>query len=361
MMEAIDVGNRAANRSRASKIRFTDSRSSRSIHRGERTNKRRSVPSSSVPVARWGRYRHATTNVADGKVVASDINPQADGGFSVARSLSTRFARASVRRRHQGGRGIMHRSTRGGLPLAHRNHGAAAAIVALVHLATSACADSPSTPPAVTSSSTTFTFDFTKGVQGWQGGFADYPEGADAFYELVADYRALPAGLPASGSAVYISGNNHSDDLFMFYKRRVAGLSPAGNYHVAIDVEFATSVPHGCTGIGASPGESVYLKGGASTNEPIAVRGADNALVLDIDKGNQSQSGANAVVLGTIDDTLPCRPENIGRWQLKTLRMASPLPVTADGEGGAWLIIGTDSGFEGVTSLFYTRVIASFE
>src|SRR6202008_3825210 len=106
--------------------------------------------------------------------------------------------------------------------------------------------------------------------QAWVGGFADYPVGQDASFELVADYRALRAEV-GPGSALFISGNNHSDDLFMFYKRRVDGFIPGHVYRLRFGVVIGTEAPHGCTGIGGAPGESVWLKAGASTIEPMAV------------------------------------------------------------------------------------------
>lgn len=45
------------------------------------------------------------------------------------------------------------------------------------------------------------------------------------------------------------------------------------------------------------------------------------------------------------------------KFRLKTLnRMDSPVVVKADDSGGAWLIVGTDSGFEGLTRLYYDRI-----
>jgi hypothetical protein len=51
----------------------------------------------------------------------------------------------------------------------------------------------------------------------------------------------------------------------------------------------------------------------------------------------------------------------ITRWELKGFRGAAPpVSVQVDDQGGAWLIAGTDSGYEGRTSLFYTRITATF-
>ena len=90
----------------------------------------------------------------------------------------------------------------------------------------------------------TFAFDFRGGPQGFVAGFADYPPADADIYELTADYRALPPPL-ASQSALFISGVNRSDDLFMFFKGPIAGLSPGGRYIVTVSVEIATDTPAG--------------------------------------------------------------------------------------------------------------------
>jgi hypothetical protein len=58
---------------------------------------------------------------------------------------------------------------------------------------------------------------------------------------------------------LFISGVNRSDDLFMYWKGQIVGLSPGTSYRASIEVEFATNVPSGCVGVGGSPGESVWI------------------------------------------------------------------------------------------------------
>ena len=132
----------------------------------------------------------------------------------------------------------------------------------------------------------TFAFDFRGGPQGFVAGFADYPPADADLYELTADYRTLPPPL-ASQSALFISGVNRSDDLFMFFKRPIAGLSPGGRYIVTVSVEIATDTPAGCFGVGGAPGESVWIKAGATAIEPLAIRDG-SYLRMNIDIGNQS-------------------------------------------------------------------------
>jgi len=201
--------------------------------------------------------------------------------------------------------------------------------------------------------------DFTLGPRGWSSGFSDYPVGQERFFELDDGYRPLPPPLDSMGSALYISGNNHSGDLFMFYRGKVGGLEAGRTYRVSFSVEFATSVPQGCVGIGGAPGESVYVKGGASEVEPMAVS-AGGYYRMNIDKGEQSSGGANAVVLGDVANSQPCGA-GAPQWELKKVSGGGAVEVTADAEGSLWLFVGTDSGFEGTSSLYYTSVRAILE
>ena len=195
-------------------------------------------------------------------------------------------------------------------------------------------------------------FDFEDDAEGWTVGFADLPVRFNrSTFELDYGHRPLPDGL--GGSGIYIQGHNRSDDLFMFLKRQVGGLRPNTSYVVSVSIDLATNVPAGLIGIGGAPGESVFVKAGASTIEPTVEEGDNQHLRMNIDKGNQSQGGASMVVLGNV-----AHPEVRGsEYRIKTLDNGDqPLMVNADGEGRVWLIVGTDSGFEGLTGLYYSRI-----
>ena len=205
----------------------------------------------------------------------------------------------------------------------------------------------------------TVLLDFRQTDRGWVGDFADYPVGEDEFYQLVADYRALPEPLSGSGSGLFISGVNRSDDLWMYYKGQIAGLSPETRYRVRFGVEIATAVPNGCFGVGGAPGESVTVKAGASTVEPNR-REVAGFWRMNIDKGQQSNSGENALAIGDVANSIPC--EETPAWELKQLSSdTEAIEVTSDGTGAVWLFVGTDSGFESLTKVYYTWVRATFE
>ncbi len=197
-----------------------------------------------------------------------------------------------------------------------------------------------------------FDFSFETDADGWVVDFADLPEEYDqSIFELDGGHRALPDGL--DGAGIYVQGHNRSDDLFMYLKRRVNGLTPAASYTVSATVELATNAALASIGIGGSPGSSVFVKAGASTAEPEAAPDRIGHLRMNIDKGNQSRGGSQMAVLGKVG-----HPDIVGNeFRLKTLdRMDSPVVVKADDSGGAWLIVGTDSGFEGLTRLYYDRI-----
>ena len=198
----------------------------------------------------------------------------------------------------------------------------------------------------------TFNFSFEMGPEGWTPGFADLPVDYDqSIYELDRGYRLFPEGL--EGRGMYLQGHNRSDDLFMYLKTQIGGLRPNTTYAVAVSIDLATNVPAGLFGIGGSPGESVFVKAGASTVEPTAAEGDNRHLRMNIDKGNQARGGEDMVVIGNV-----ANPEVQGReFRIKTLdNSTQPLSVDTDGEGRAWLIVGTDSGFEGLTSLYYAGI-----
>jgi hypothetical protein len=202
-----------------------------------------------------------------------------------------------------------------------------------------------------TATATQLVFDFTTSSHGFQPGFTDYPIGEEEFYELQSNYGQLPLEL-GGAPAWFISGNNHSDDLFMYFRHQISGLLPSTSYDLEFHLTLASQAPDGSVGIGGSPANSVYVKAGASASEPIAVPGQDALYRLSVDKGEQSNGGSHAHVLGDI-----AKPDDgTELFALIERRSSLPLSVTSSPEGTLWLFFGTDSGFEGTTNLYYTRL-----
>lgn len=198
-------------------------------------------------------------------------------------------------------------------------------------------------------------FNFSENDMGWSGDFADYPKNDSVFYELLFKHDTLPANLNPNGNrkALLLSGNNHSDDLFMFIKRKISGLRPNTRYDILFNIQVASNAPTEAFGIGGAPGESVFLKAGMTTTEPVKVLDENDYYRMNIDKGNQSVGGADMMVLGHIGVA-----RNTTQYTLifRNNSSANPFSFTTDATGDAWIIIGTDSGFEGKTTLYYVSV-----
>jgi hypothetical protein len=204
-----------------------------------------------------------------------------------------------------------------------------------------------------------FEFDFSNSDQGWQGDFTDYPVNYEPdIYELEFGLRELPAELGRSGKkGLMIQSHNRSDDVFMFIKKQLTGLKPNTLYSIVLEVEFATDAPAGAVGIGGPPGEALFVKVGASTEEPVPVEGNSGGepfYELNVDKGAQSEGGKNAIVVG---NAAKLDNDEFDVYEFKVLsNRKKPLKIKSDADGKLWVFIGTDSGFEGKTVLYYTNV-----
>ncbi|MDX1585009.1 MAG: hypothetical protein R3338_15535, partial [Thermoanaerobaculia bacterium] len=190
--------------------------------------------------------------------------------------------------------------------------------------------------------------DFSEHQHGWTTGYSDYSP-ANEMIDFESGLRELPQELNDDGTGLFIAGTNVSDDLFMFLKKRLDesnGIYPAQQYEIEYTITFASNVGEGCVGIGGSPGDSVYLKAGASSEEPrVILDETDNRYVMTIDKGNQSNSGRAASVAGTIaNGTTNCQTDD--PFVSVILNHLHPRLVWSDDDGTIWLVVGTDSGFE---------------
>ena len=203
----------------------------------------------------------------------------------------------------------------------------------------------------------TITDNFTTDAAGWDPGFSDYFADQDEEnLDLDFTYTTLPAPLDTTEGALRLAGTNTSDDLFMFLTKEITGLEPNQPYSVTIDVVYASDVPDNTVGIGGSPGESVYVKAGAAAMEPLPFVTSDGIYRMNVDKGNQSQGGSNARVIGDF-----ANGTDQERYTLLTESLDRPITVTADDNGSIWLLVGTDSGFEGRTTIYYDRIAATIE
>lgn len=199
-------------------------------------------------------------------------------------------------------------------------------------------------------------FDLDADAAGFVVAFADYPAGEEALYELDSGHEELPSTF-APKRGLRITGNNHSDDLFLFAKRRIDGLQPGRTYALTVDVELLSNSGSDCIGVGGAPGESVVVKTGGTTFEPAAVVDNNGYYGTNFDRGNQSTGGAHASVVGDLaNGSDDCTGAT---WKRKTLNPSAPVAVIAGADGSAWIVVGADSGYEGLTTVYLTRITAT--
>lgn len=206
-----------------------------------------------------------------------------------------------------------------------------------------------------------FTYTFEESQEGWMTGYADYPKDFDPeIYEMHAGYGTLPSGINSSG--VSLTGHNRSDDLFMYLTKLVEGLKPDTTYNVSYSLEIATNTPFGLGGIGGSPGESVYVKVGAVDQMPDLVEDTSDLMIMNLDKGNQASEGPDMINIGTLaNPNIDIEDWDETVYAIMSLdNLENPFTVTTDSDGSLWVIVGTDSGFEGKTTVYYDTIDITF-
>lgn len=195
--------------------------------------------------------------------------------------------------------------------------------------------------------------NFQRNQDGWVAGIADFSTAQEEIMQFKSGWKGLPAPLDTTRKSLMLESMNRSDDAFMFLTKKLAGLQPNKEYSLVFYIELASKYPTNSIGIGGSPGGSVYLKAGASSVEPV-VEKKDNFYTLNIDKGAQNDEGKNALLLGNIgigDD------EATEEYKLITRSNADkPFTARSNDNGELWLLVGTDSGFEGLTTLYYSQI-----
>lgn len=224
-----------------------------------------------------------------------------------------------------------------------------------------ACANgAPESPPLE------LTFAFCQGAQDWEAGFAEYSPGMDM--QLETGIRPLPSELETGCTGYYLKGMNRSDDLFMFLRRRLGseeGIVPGQRYRIEFTIIFASNAPNGAVGIGGAPGESVFLKAGASATGPEAhLDPATGCYLMNVDKGLGNSGGGDAAsLIGHIANGLSADEIDMANPPYVSLQRSHVHThvVAASPTGELWLLVGTDSGFEGLTGIYYQSIAVTLE
>jgi|LGOV01.1.fsa_nt_gb hypothetical protein len=177
---------------------------------------------------------------------------------------------------------------------------------------------------------------------------ANYLE--DNFYEY--KYGITTSPVENMGKAIRIDGSNHSDDMFMGFYKKINGLEANKTYIYKLSFDIGTNVSGGMMGIGGSPGSSVYVKAGILSSAPISELNEQNYYELtNLDKANQSQSGTDLKVVSNMKKVSGDYSE---AFEYKTV--VNHFIATTNELGEAFILVGTDSGFEGLTTVYYDNI-----
>ena len=203
-------------------------------------------------------------------------------------------------------------------------------------------------------------YTFNEGSHGWLSSFTDYSLDI-ADLQRVAELRAFPPEIAPGWQAYYLQSMNRSDNVFMFLKKHLGaeeGVRANQLYSISIATLLASEAQSGCVGIGGAPGESVYFKAGVSDVEPIPTLMNSSFVGINIDKGNQSSGGEDAGVVGNIANGVQCDLDN-QRFVMINRVYHHPVLFRTGMSGTIWAFVGTDSGFEGLTRLYYHQIIVT--
>lgn len=203
--------------------------------------------------------------------------------------------------------------------------------------------------------------DFRNGALGWTAAFADFSPVSLPTMDLDSGVRNLPPELAGGGTGFWITGHNRSDDLFMFLFRKVSaadGVQPDQLYQVRVVITAASQAGSNCIGIGGAPGEGVYMKAGATPTAPVVGLDSTNHYRVNFDKGQQSQSGSEVSVAGNVANGTSVCSENAPFVTL-SWDHTHPQLVRSNTLSELWLVAGTDSAFEGKTTLYYQSIEAT--
>jgi hypothetical protein len=200
------------------------------------------------------------------------------------------------------------------------------------------------------------TYGFNDNMQGWTVMFSDYPVGEEEFYELESGFVRLPLPLDTTLNSVMISGNNHSDDLFSFMYVPLSGLAPNTTYETTFIVHLASNVATNSVGIGGSPD----LAFGMGALDTVPVNKIDESNYYRPDFEVRLQSGQSNDIMQAVG-TIGVTDTTTVYTAISRNNFYDPMSLTSNGDGMLYLLVGWDSGFEGITTLFIKTVIIRLE
>ncbi|MBN1144757.1 MAG: hypothetical protein JXA72_10045 [Bacteroidales bacterium] len=201
-----------------------------------------------------------------------------------------------------------------------------------------------------------FEYNFHIGTDDWEVLFSDYPQGQEEFYELEYKWSKLPIPLDTNLGSVMISGNNHSDDLLSCTYKHVTGLIPNALYDVTFTLFIASNVAKNSVGAGGSPDLALGV-GGLDTVPSNFIDGDGYYrpnFEVDLQSGLSNEIMQVVGTLGVTETTTQYAP-------ITRTNGGNPFKMVSNARGECYLMIGWDSGFEGITTIYIKSIFITME
>jgi hypothetical protein len=188
--------------------------------------------------------------------------------------------------------------------------------------------------------------EFETTTEDWIAGIAEYTSAIAPtdtnFFNLKR--TRLPTGLDTTRYALRIFNKIPDATMFAYIKKQITGLNPGHTYSVNYEISMGTNIARN-----TSAGSMIYLKAGASPNEPLT---DSKTFAFNLDKGKGGQDGKRLVVIGDISNEL----DRGGYTVVQKTNNGKSVMVESDADGKIWLCIGADATYTGSVVFFYDSI-----
>ncbi len=177
----------------------------------------------------------------------------------------------------------------------------------------------------------------------------DFPE-ERSHWLINFGIKPLPPEVSAE-TGFLLQGNNHSDDLDMSLVKKIGpaeGVKPSTRYTIAIEETFASNAQAGGFGVGGAETLQVWM--GATTKDPNEKRIALGHVHF--------AEGIKDGDFFTNETTANGLPFQLGSKPFKLVTVEHSIVRESAPDGTLWLMVGTHSGYESFSALYYTKVRA---
>lgn len=207
-------------------------------------------------------------------------------------------------------------------------------------------------------------YSFNSGDDGWDAGLANFLLDEEDLYGFNVEQTTAP--FDEEEGVLVLSASNPNDDLFMYASKQITGLDPNTQYSVNYRIELASVMDTTGTGtdtlvvdttdIGTAVSDSVYIKAGAASEEPVTdADDLDFLQLVGIDVGEPGEDGNDLIVIGAVP-----ADSSEEDAMLHSISTDTPVMVETNDDGELWLIIGVES-FASATEIYINSIEVEIE